>query len=261
MSDTPWRRYVAVGDSITEGFCDPGSTPGEAWLGWADRLARILDGNARIGGRSIEFANLAVRGRRVADVVQNQIPGAINLKADLVSVMIGGNDLMGARADPDNLAAELESGITSLRAAGADVLLANCFDPQFAIFLKPLRGRAAVFNGHLWSIARTHGTFMLDVWGIREFHNRLMWAEDRVHLTAAGHRLLASRAAHCLGVPYFELGATDVSPLPSSAAPLATLPWLRRYALPWVGRRLRGISAGDGLSPKLPSPVRVSAPR
>jgi lysophospholipase L1-like esterase len=252
---------VAVGDSITEGFCDPGSVPGSAWLGWADRLARILDGDARIGGRSIEFANLAVRGRRVGDVVENQIPGAIKLKADLVSVMIGGNDLMGARADPDNLAAELESGIASLRAAGSDVLLANCFDPQFALFLKPLRGRAAVFNGHLWSIARTHGTFMLDVWGIREFHNRLMWAEDRVHLTAAGHRLLASRAAHCLGVPYFELGATDVSPLTAPAQHLATLPWLRRYALPWVGRRLRGISAGDGLSPKLPSPVRVSAPR
>jgi hypothetical protein len=57
----------------------------------------------------------------------------------------------------------------------------------------------------MWSIARAHSTFTLDLWGTREFTNRSMWAEDRVHLTTAGHRVLASRAAHSLGVAYFEL--------------------------------------------------------
>ncbi len=257
-----WQRYVAVGDSITEGFCDPAFDGPGVWLGWADRLAAILDGNARIGGGggSIDFANLAVRGRRVSDVVHNQIPRAIELGADLVSIMVGGNDLMGARANPDALADELEHGVKQLKTAGVDVLLATSFDPQFALFLKPLRGRSAVFNANLWSIARTHKTFTLDLWGIRELQNRAMWAEDRVHLTSAGHQLLARRAAHALGVAYAEIPATH-TPGEDTAPRLSSLNWLHTYALPWVGRRVRGVSAGDGMSPKLPVPMQVSARR
>ncbi|MHB1171541.1 MAG: SGNH/GDSL hydrolase family protein [Lacisediminihabitans sp.] len=264
MATARWTRYVAVGDSITEGLCDPVIGRGEPWFGWADRLAMILDGNARLGGGSIDFANLGVRGRRVRDVVDEQIPAALELGADLVSVMIGGNDLMTPKADPDALATQIETGIALLRKNKIDVLLATCFDPQFAFFLKPLRGRAAVFNANLWSIARTHETFTLDLWGIREFQNRSMWSEDRVHLTTAGHRLLASRAAHALGIAYFELpsGPGEREPAPVSAAPsLSTLGWVRQHALPWVGRRLRRVSSGDGVSAKLPSPMPVGARR
>lgn len=244
---------MAVGDSITEGLCDAVAGDRERWIGWADRLATILDHEA--GG--IEFANLAVRGRRVADVLENQIPAAIALDADLVSVMIGGNDLMTAVADPDHLATRIESGVVELRKRGIDVLLATCFDPQFAFFLKPLRGRAAVFNANLWSIARAHSAYTLDLWGIREFRNRSMWAEDRVHLTTAGHRLLAGRAARALDI---EREESPGEPSPATGH-LPVRIWARRYALPWLGRRLRGVSLGDGLSPKLPSPVPVAARR
>ena len=258
MGLTRWARYVALGDSITEGLCDPVAGGGDRWLGWADRLATILDGNAQLSGKSIEFANLAVRGRRVRDVVEQQIPTALELKPELVSVLIGGNDLMSARADPDALAAELETGIAALRAAGIDVLLANCFDPQVAFFVRPFRGRAAVFNANVWSIARTHRTYTLDLWGIRELQNVAMWSEDRVHLSSAGHRLLASRAAHTLGVPYFELPGAEARLAPQLAGSLSTAAWLRTHAIPWVGRRLLRVSAGDGISPKLPTPITVA---
>lgn len=259
-----------MGDSITEGFCDPvielsALGPDTPWRGWADRLAIILDGNARLSGTGIEFANLAVRSRRIDDVVDEQIPVAIDLGADLVSVMVGGNDLMRPAADPDALASRLESGIAALRASGATVLLANCFDPQFALFLRPFRGRAAVFNANVWSIARAHGVSVLDLWGIREFQSSSMWAADRVHLSSAGHRLLAVRAAHVLGVPYAEIAArlplnirtAEADSQPGEQVPLPT--WLRRYAIPWAVRMMRGVTAGDGLSPKLPdpSPIRV----
>ncbi len=211
MTQARWHRYVALGDSITEGFCDPIAGDSEPWLGWADRLAYILEGNARLAGEGLEFANLGVRGRRVLDVVGDQVPAAIALKPDLVSIMIGGSDLVEPRADPDDLADQIETGVAALRAAGIDVLLANCFDPSFALFFQPLRERAAAFNANLWSIARTHQTFTLDVWGMREFQNRAMWAEDRVHLTTAGHRLLSSRAAHVLGIAYFEVGQSSLS--------------------------------------------------
>lgn len=224
MTTARWTRYVAVGGSITEGLCDP--VPGEPsaeptrWFGWAGRLAVILDRNAKINGGGIRFANLAVRGHRVHDVIDHQVPAAIQHGADLVSIMVGGDDLLHPTADPDVLAAKVEDGVASLRAAGADVLLATCFDPQFAFFLKPLRRRAAVFNANMWSIARAHSTFTLDLWGIREFMNREMWSEDRIHLTTAGHRLLASRAAHSLGVAYFELAP----PLPQREEPPSPAP-------------------------------------
>lgn len=259
MSLTQWHRYVALGDSITEGFCDPIVGSGEPWFGWADRLATILDGNARLRGNPFEYANLGVRGRRVRHVVEEQVPRAIELQADLASILIGGNDLMSAKADPDALAAEVESGVAQLRAAGADVLLATCFDPRFTFFLKPFRGRAAVFNANLWSIARTHGTFTLDLWGARELQSSAMWAEDRVHLTPAGHRLLASKAAHALGVPYYEFGART-APAPSGPS-LGTVGWMQRHALPWIARRLRRRSTGDGRHPKLPGLIAITPPQ
>jgi lysophospholipase L1-like esterase len=254
-----WKRYVALGDSITEGLCDPIVGRGEPWLGWADRLAAILSRHAELRGSTLEFANLAVRGRRVRDVVAEQVPRAIELRADLVSILIGGNDLMSAKADPDALAAEIESAVARLRKSGTDVLLATSFDPRFAFFLKPLRGRAAVYNANLWSIARRYGTITLDLWGMRELQHRTMWAEDRVHLSPAGHRLIATRAAHALHVPYFEIADVSIPIVIDAARPsLGTFGWLQRHALPWVGRRIRRVSTGDGVDPKLPRPFPIT---
>jgi hypothetical protein len=92
------------------------------------------------------------------------------------------------------------------------VLLATCFDLRLPFFLKPLRGRVAVFNSNLWSIARSHKTFTLDAWGLREFQSPAMWTDDRTQPSAAGHRLLSRKAAHVLGIPYFELDRTLAPP-------------------------------------------------
>jgi lysophospholipase L1-like esterase len=263
VSRSSFSRYVALGDSITEGLCDAAPNRQGSWLGWADRLAGILDGDARLAGQSLEFANLAVRGRRIADVVDDQVPRAVAMRPDLVSVLIGGNDLMTATADPDALAGQLENGVRALRDAGSTVLLANLFDPQFAFFLKPFRGRAAVFNANIWSIARDQQATVLDVWGVREFRDAGMWASDRVHLSSRGHRMLASLAAHTLGVPYAEtspVGESATAPETSPDAAPDTIrfrTWLRVYAIPWAGRRLRHISAGDGMDPKHPVPRPV----
>jgi len=250
---TQWRRFVAVGDSITEGLCDPIIGRGEPWLGWADRLSVILAGSAQLHEQPFSYANLAVRGRGVRDVVHDQIPRAIEMKADLVSVLVGANDLAGVGNDPDRVAAELETGIAALRASGADVLLGTIFDPRFAFFLKPLRGRAAVYNANLWSIARDHETFTLDLWGMRELQTPGMWAQDRVHLTPSGHRLLALKASHSLGVAYTEVSAEALEGLDR----LPTVGWLREHVLPWAGRRIRRSNSGDGIEAKIPELIKV----
>lgn len=257
---------MALGDSITEGWCDPVMTdlagnPTEPWFGWADRLALLIDAHQRAMGSPaprLEFANLAVRGRRVRHVVDDQVPAAIAMRPDLVSVLIGGNDLLSLKVDPDALAAHLETGIAKLRAAGSDVLLATGFDPGLTPFrfLSAFRGRAAVFSANLSSIAQRHGCIPLDLWGIGDFRDASHWSDDRVHPSTRGHLLLTAAAAAALGVP----GSAEPEPLPGPTPNLPTSVWIRHHLLPWVSRRVRGVSTGDGRGPKIPQPRPVGAP-
>jgi lysophospholipase L1-like esterase len=248
-----WTRFAALGDSITEGWCDPVIGDGEPWFGWADRLALEIDGHQRTqGAPRLEFANLAVRGRRVRHVVEDQIPAAIAMRADLVSVLIGGNDLSALRPDPDRLAAELESGIVRLALSGATVLLATAYDPGFSPYLRMLRGRAAVFTAHVHAIAARHGCRVLDLWTIPGLADRSMWSEDRLHPSTRGHLALLTAAASALGLP-----APARADETHTATRLPTTVWIRRHALPWIARRVRQVSSGDGWGPKLPVPTPV----
>jgi lysophospholipase L1-like esterase len=228
----------------------------ESWFGWADRLALEIDRvqRARGGGR-LEFANLAVRGRRVKHVVEDQIPAAIAMRADLVSVLIGGNDLSSLRPDPDALAAHLETGVAQLARSGATVLLATAYDPGFSRYLSILRGRAAIFTAHVHAIAAKHGCLVLDLWAIPGLADTRMWSEDRLHPSTRGHLALLSAAAATLGLP------VPVDPDEEfTATRLPTSVWMRRYAVPWLARRVRQVSSGDGRGPKLPEPLPVTAP-
>src|SRR4051795_11555154 len=62
--DEPVRfeRYVALGDSQTEGLNDPDGRSG--FRGWADRLAVLLLATSP----HLQYANLAVRGRLMAAI-------------------------------------------------------------------------------------------------------------------------------------------------------------------------------------------------
>lgn len=245
---------MALGDSLTEGWCDPVTGDGEPWFGWADRLALHLDAQQRATGRPrrLEFANLAVRGRRVRHVVDHQIPAAIGMGADLVSVLVGGNDLSAVRPDPDRLAARLDSGIAALRASGADVLLATVYDPGFSRLLRPLRGRAAVFSAHVHAIAHRHGCRVLDLWSMPGLDDPAMWSADRLHPSTRGHLAITAAAAAALGIP-----GPPPPPAITETRRLPTLAWLHHHALPWFARRVRQVSSGDGLGPKIPFPVRI----
>ena len=232
-----WRRYVALGDSLTEGLCDP--APDGALRGWADRLALLL--SARGG---IRYANLAVRSRRVRDVHGEQLARARELRPDLVSILIGANDLVKSHADVPALAAKVEETVRVLRADGADVLLVTPFLPErrAARLFAP---RFAAFAAQLAGIAERHGAILLDTDLHPSLASRPNWGEDLVHLGSRGHRFLAYSAGDLLGVPHAEtLGALDQVLHDVDAT--TTAAWWRRHALPWVWRRMRGRVAGDG---------------
>ncbi|MDQ1129112.1 GDSL-type esterase/lipase family protein [Microbacterium sp. SORGH_AS_0888] len=248
--------YVALGDSLTEGLCDASRMPHGAYRGWADRLAGLLAQTSR-GAGPFRYANLAVRSRRVRDLTLTQVPRALELRPQLVSILMGHNDLVGHRADPIALAAELERNVALLRRAGCEVLLLTLFLPRrraSALFAR----RIAVYNSQLRRIARAHGCRMLDVEALAAIRDPDMWADDRVHLRSRGHRLIAYRAAEVLGVPDAEaLGDLDAALHDDEPHPAG---WLRRDALPWVWRRLRGRTAGDGLAAKHDGYVELPRP-
>ena len=260
-----WQRYIALGDSFTEGLSDPDPGTPDAFRGWADRLAGHLAAAAPSG--TVEYANLAVRGRLLAQVLGEQVPAALAAQPDLVSLVAGGNDLLRPGADPDRLAADLEQAVVRFRDAGADVLLVTGVDPRQTPIIRRTRGRVAVFNAHLWSIAARQGAVVLDQWGAAWVQDARMWDQgDRIHLTTEGHRRTALAAAAALGVPVtgdytdWSTPLDPAPPRPTREVLAQEAAWVRGFVVPWIGRRLRGRSSGDGRTPKRPElrPVQAS---
>jgi lysophospholipase L1-like esterase len=255
-----WSCFVALGDSFTEGLEDLG-TDG-AYRGWADRLAEVLAAGAPAG--DLRYANLAVRGRLLPEIVSEQVPAALQLQPDLVSLVGGGNDVLRPGSDPDRLADLLESAVQTLREAGADVLLATGVDPVKSPIINLTRSKVALYNNHIWSIARRQGAFVVDLWGMRALQDRRMWAADRIHLTAEGHQRVAWQAAEVLGAASGNDWATPLPPGPAlrrRATVREDAQWVREYVGPWVGRRLRRRSSGDTVTPKRPEAGPVLPPR
>ncbi len=244
------RSFVALGDSFTEGLDDPG--PSGSYRGWADRFVGSL------GARNpdLRYANLAVRGKRLGQVVGEQIPAAIAMAPDLVTIAAGGNDLLLPRADPDALAEMFDDAIARLRGVGCEVVVFTGFDVGHFPVLRLLSSKIAIYNAHLRIIAARRGCHLADLWPMSPLRDTRAWSADRLHLSAEGHRRVALFVAERLGVPV----TGDWRELwPSAAAShwVSTrwqdVRWARRHAAPWIGRRLRGMSSGDGLQPKRPS--------
>ena len=190
----PIGSFIALGDSFTEGLTDTRRDGG--YRGWADRFAEHLA--ARNPG--LRYANLAVRGKLLGEVVSEQLPVAVAMAPELVSIAAGGNDLL-RRGDPDRLADVFDLAVAQLREAGSEVLLFTGFDPRTFPVLRWIRGRVAIYNMHLRAIADRYGCAVVDLWSMPVLCDRRAWSDDRLHLTAEGHRRVALRACEAVGVP------------------------------------------------------------
>jgi lysophospholipase L1-like esterase len=200
----PWKRFVALGDSLTEGVGDP--VPGGGLRGWADRLAAAM----ATADDAFAYRNLARRGLQTEDVRRTQLEAALRLRPDLASVLVGMNDLLDPQFDPARYRRELEGIVSPLRERGADVLTATfpdvtAFSPLPARFLTGIRARLHAASEAVRGVAAGRGALCLDLEALPEARQRVIMSVDRLHPGPRGHVLMAQAFARLLeeraGVP------------------------------------------------------------
>jgi lysophospholipase L1-like esterase len=244
-------RYVALGDSFTEGIGDPDPASNNGLRGWADLVAAHLAcHNSEFG-----YANLAIRGHTMDAVIAGQIKPAIMLQPDLITIYAGINDLLKLRADLDAMMARYALALSRLRRTGARVMTFTAADIGTVPVFRRLRGRAAIYNELLRGIVDDLGLELVDFWRFTEFRDPRMWDSDRVHLGPIGHRRMAGRVLDALAVPHSLSNPPD--PAVDNAGRVtrlrSDLQWAASFAAPWVIRRLRRVTPGAGVQPKLSS--------
>jgi len=245
------RSFVAIGDSFTEGYGD--YYPDGSCQGWADRFARMLDATAP----GLTYANLGIRGKLLHQVISEQVPRVVAMQPDLVSLAAGGNDLLRPKADPLALAATFEQAVVQLRPAAGQVLLFSGFAPSGLPMMRLISERVLAYNAQIKGIAARHDCLHVALSSMSVLADRRQWCADRLHLAADGHRRVALYVAETAGLAVSEDWRTPLPPDPAGepgwlGARRQDLHWAKAHAAPWVQRRLRGVSSGDGVPAKRP---------
>lgn len=258
-----WERFVALGDSFTEGLNDPDPTQQDTYVGWADRVAVALDARNRELGAPFGYANLAIRGRLIDAVIEEQLMPALALKPDLVSLSAGGNDVLRPRVSLPAVMRRLEGAIVQLREAGADVILVTAPDVSWTPLVNRVHPRMAEYTANLWAVGQRTGAFVVDIYTLVALHDARMWGPDRIHFSSEGHARIASQALWTLGLDIEEGWAKPLEEVPPPGrleALQADREWVSSSLRPWIRRRLRGESSGDGRVPKRPLITPVEPP-
>jgi lysophospholipase L1-like esterase len=256
-----WSRYVALGDSTSEGLEDP-HPDGSGYRGWTDRLAEQV---AALNP-DLTYANLAVRGKLARQVREEQLEPALALEPDLATVFAGLNDVLRRSCDVATVAGQMDAMVAALRRGGAATVVTFTYPDPVPVnpVARPARDHILAFNSALRAIAERHGAVLVDLARHPVTSDPRLWHADRLHANSDGHARIAAAIAHALDLPGGD--AAWAAPLPPAVrarrhqALGAHAVWTHRYFRPWVLRRLRGISSGDGRTAKRPAPLPVVPP-
>ena len=251
-----FERFVAIGDSTTEGVGDP--YPDGALRGWTDRLAGFLAESSP----EVAYANLAVRGRQVAQIRAEQLEPALALRPDLAVVTGGTNDLLRPRVSLDEVVAHAEAMQRALIDAGAVVVTFTLPDlSAFMPIARFVRARLHAFNAAQLEVGSRTGALVADLAAEPAAADPRLWTPDRLHPNADGHARIAAAMADLLDLPGADGSWREPLPpmVPSHLARVrAEISWSGRHFAPWLLRRARGRSSGDGVVAKRPD---IAPPR
>jgi lysophospholipase L1-like esterase len=244
--------------------------PDGRFRGWSDRVATGLAADrSGVAHYPVTYANLAIRGKLLDQVVAEQVGPALALGPDIITFHAGANDVLRPGTDLPDLYARYDAAVEQLTATGARVVLFTSLARAGGSgrFADRLERAFLAFNRNVREVAARHGATLVDLEAIPALTDRRFWAADRLHLNELGHARVAAAVLA-------EFGITDPTVLggpvgwwaqPLPPAPprsrrddlVADVEWVRVHLLPWVGRRIRRVSSGDGLSPKERHPREV----
>ena len=240
----PTVRFVALGDSFTEGVGD--ELPDGSPRGWADAT-----------GTPIGYANFAIRGKLARPIVDEQLEPALALKPTHLSFNGGGNDMLRPRTPLSAIADLFSQVLRRCDEEGVTLVVLSGGDPSAQLPMSSLIRRR---GNELSALVEARLSGRDDIvraynWPDRELATPAYWAPDRLHLNTRGHHRVAARVLTALGLePRAEWWSL---PEDSLAVKLGRAAYAREHLGPWVRRRLTGRSSGDGREPKHPALVTV----
>lgn len=255
---TRFTRYVALGDSSTEGLDDPDGRGG--YRGWPTRLAERI----AVRQGQLLYANLAVRGYTTRQILETQLAPALAMRPDLVTLFSGTNDVVCRRFDATSAGRDIEAMHRALIGQGATLVTFTLPDLTPVMpAARWLTSRVELLNQTVRDVSARTGGILVDLATIPVACDPRLWSDDRLHANSLGHERIAAAFAEALDLPGADASWAD--PLPPSPPPsytavfLAELRWMRQHFLPWVWRRVNGRSLGDGRKAKRPLLGPVSA--
>ncbi|WP_435972045.1 SGNH/GDSL hydrolase family protein [Streptomyces sp. Qhu_M48] len=261
MGNGQYLRYVALGDSQTEGVGDGDDVTG--LRGFADRLAERI----AVVSPEVRYANLAVRGRLAGQVRAEQLGPALALRPDVATVIAGVNDLLRPRFDPDETAAHVEAMFAALTAAGTRVATVTFPDiTRIAPIARPVAPRIHALNERIRVAAARQGVALAETSPHAAATDPRLWATDRLHASPLGHDRIAAALAQALGLPGSDdswsraLEPTALTTTTAVRTAVGELRWAAGFLGPWLLRRLRGRSSGDGRAARRPELLPVGVP-
>ncbi|WP_329390779.1 SGNH/GDSL hydrolase family protein [Streptomyces sp. NBC_01716] len=246
--NTTHTSFVALGDSFTEGMSD--LQPDGSYRGWADLLA------ARLAARTpgFRYANLAVRGKLIGQILDEQVDTAVAMRADMVTLVGGLNDTLRPKYDAGLVLGRLEEAVERLAPACGQLVLMRSPARRGPV-MERFRPRWEKLFDFIDELGARHGALVVDLYGARVLGEQRMWDVDRLHLTPDGHRRVAEAVWQALGGEAADDWRAEMAPeLPEGWLTRRTgdARFARQYLGPWIGRRLTGRSSGDGRPPKRP---------
>ena len=253
-----YTRFIALGDSMTEGMKD--EVINGQYRGWADRVA---DGLAK-DNPEFTYMNLAVRGKLLKQVAEDQVPRAVAYiegKQTLVSFHAGANDVLRPNYKPEISLPEYEKAVKQLTDAGATVIIWTVIDKVEG------KGRSAAlwhmrfsnFNENVRAAAAKYPVILFEGRQAEFLNTRKFLAFDRLHMNTEGHYRLANLVLERLGYEFdsnWKIPPVPDKPKNRLVRVISNISWILVFVLPWIWRRVRGTSSGDGRSAKHQVPVK-----
>jgi lysophospholipase L1-like esterase len=252
-----YTRFIALGDSMTEGMSD--ELINGRYRGWADRVADVL----AKAEPNFTYVNLAIRGKLLKQVVEDQIPDALKYiegKQTLVSFHAGANDVLRPNYKPEISLPEYERGVKQLCESGATVMLFTVVDKVAG------KGKTATlwhqrfsaFNENVRIVAAKYPTILFEAKKAEFLNDRRFLAFDRLHMNSEGHKRLANAVLEGLGYEFDKNWRSELPPAIAKSKVSKLLSdslWVGVFLIPWIWRRVRGKSSGDGRSAKYQAPI------